>query len=280
MNVELAEQRIRLLPDRLGAEQAEARAWQKRTEAFGAFARLGGLISRSRDEDYEILYRELRLQPFWRISASTSYVYERRRTHVLKVGPEVETVWLGEERYPVSHQQAAVSLNESCRELSRRDWLFDGVSGKADPALKVYSDAEADSVGPDELNALARSGAIIVPPEARASMLTREVIAQSIRRIEADHILEEKMLIEVIDLCYRPVYALRYRWQAREAVVEVDAITGDARTGGRTFEAYVGRLVDRDFLLDAGAEALNTFIPGVNLAKIIVTRGLKLSARD
>ena len=38
MNVELAEERILLLPDKLGAAQAEGRAWSKRTDAFGAFA--------------------------------------------------------------------------------------------------------------------------------------------------------------------------------------------------------------------------------------------------
>ena len=46
-----------------------------------------------------------------------------------------------------------------------------------------------------------------------------------------------------------------------------------------TFEAYVGKLVDKEFLLDAGAEAANMFIPGVNLARIIVTKGLKLAAK-
>ena len=85
------------------------------------------------------------------------------------------------------------------------------------------------------------------------------------------------MRVDAIDLVYRPVYAVRYRWQQKEAVVEVDAVTGDARIGGTTFEAYVGKLVDRDFLLDAGVEAANMFIPGVNLAKIIVAKGMKLA---
>ena len=60
------------------------------------------------------------------------------------------------------------------------------------------------------------------------------------------------MRLDAIDLFYRPVYALRYRWQQKEAVVEVDAVTGETQTGGTTFETYVGKLVDRDFLLDAG----------------------------
>lgn len=279
MNVELAEERILLLPDRLGAQQAEGRAWGKRTEAFGAFARLGGLLQKPKDEDYEVVYRELRLQPFWRLSASTTHIYERTRQHRIKVAPEVQSVTVGGQTFPASNREAAIAVTESCQEASQRDWLFDGISKKADAALKSYLGIDPKIVTADDLNEHARSGAIIVPPQAKASMLTREVISQAIRKIEADRIIEETMRVDAIDLFYRPVYAVRYRWQGKEAVVEVDAVTGDARTGGMTFEAYVGKLVDKEFLLDAGAEAANMFIPGVNLARIIVTKGLKLAAK-
>lgn len=279
MNVELAEERILLLPDKLGAQQSEGRAWSKRTDAFGAFAKLGGFLNKPKDEDYEVVYRELRLQPFWRLSASSTYVYERQRQHKLKVGVEVEAISLGEQKYPAVNREVTVTVTECCNESTQRDWLFDGITKKAEPTLKSYIGLDAVPVTTEELNEKAKAGAIIVPPQAKASMLTREVISQAIRKIEADRIIEEKMQIDAIDLYYRPVYAVRYKWQQKEAVVEVDAVTGETKTGGTTFEAYVGKLVDRDFLLDAGAEALNTFIPGVNLAKLIVVKGLNLKAK-
>ncbi|HOZ26093.1 MAG TPA: hypothetical protein PLH23_14995 [Hyphomonadaceae bacterium] len=279
MNVELAEERILLLPDKLGAQQSEGRAWSKRTDAFGAFAKLGGFLNKPKDEDYEVVYRELRLQPFWRLSASSTYVYERQRQHKLKVGVEVEAISLGDQKYPAANREVAITVTECCNESTQRDWLFDGITKKVEPTLKSYVSLDATPVTTEELNEKAKAGAIIVPPQAKASMLTRDVISQAIRKIEADRILEEKMQIDAIDLYYRPVYAVRYKWQGKEAVVEVDAVTGETKTGGTTFEAYVGKLVDRDFLLDAGAEALNTFIPGVNLAKIIVVKGLNLKAK-
>ena len=280
MNVELAEERILLLPDKLGAPQAEARSAAKRTEAFGAFARLGGLLQKPKDEDFEVIYRELRLQPFWRISASTTYVYERVKQHKVKVGAEVQSVTLGAQNFPVVHREATVPVTECCRESSQKDWLFDGITKKYDSTLKTYAGIETATVTADELNEQAKAGAVGVPPEARASMLTREVISRSIRKIEADRIIEETMRVDAIDLVYRPVYAMRYRWQQKEAVVEVDAVTGETRVGGTTFEGYVGKLVDRDFLLDAGVEAANMFIPGVNLAKIIVTKGMQKLAKS
>ena len=279
MHVELAEERILLLPDVLGAAQAETRAWAKRMDAFGAFAKLGGFLQKPKDEDFEIVYRELRLQPFWRLSVSTTYVYERQREHRLKVAPEVQSVSVGGQAFPAIDREATITVTECCNESSQKDWLYDGITKKGDLGLKPYLAITPQQVTAEDLNARATAGDIVVPPQAMASMLAREVISRSIRKIEADRIIEEKMHLDAIDLFYRPVYAVRYRWQQKEAVVEVDAVTGDTRTGGTTFEAYVGKLVDRDFLLDAGVEAANMLIPGVNLAKIIVSKGLKLNAK-
>jgi hypothetical protein len=279
MNVELAEERILLLPDVLGAVQAESRAWAKRTDAFGAFARLGGLLQKPKDEDFEVVYRELRLQPFWRLSAATTYVYERQREHRLRVGPEVQSVSAGGQSFASADREAAITVTECCNENNRKDWLYDAITKKSDLGLKPYLAVAHEQVAAEDLNERARAGAVVVPPQAKASMLAREVISRSIRKIEADRIIEEKVHLEAIDLFYRPVYAVRYRWQQKEAVVEVDAVTGQTQTGGTTFETYVGKLVDRDFLLDAGVEAANLLIPGVTLAKIIVTRGMKLGAK-
>ncbi len=277
MNVEIAEERILLLSDTIGAEQARDRAWAKRNEAFGAFARIGGLISRPKDEDYEVAYRELRLQPFWRIAASTTYIYERQRPHKLKVSTEVETVSIGGQSFPAANGVVTVTVTESCREGSQKDWLYDGLTRKGAPELKEYLSADSRAVTTEELNDKARTGVIVVPPQAKSSMLMREVISRAIRKIDADRVIEETMRIDAIDLMYRPIYAHRMKWQGKEAVVEVDAVSGATTIGGTTFEAYVGKLVDRDFLLDAGVEVANLFIPGANLAKIIVTKGVKLA---
>lgn len=279
MHVEIAEERILLLPDAVGADQARTLAWSKRSEAFGAFARIGGLISRPKEEDYEIVYNELRLQPFWRISASTTHVYDRQRQHKLKVGPEVETVSLGSQTFSASRGQATITLIENCREASQRDWLFDGLTKKGEPSLKAYLANEPKPVTLDELNDLTRAGAVVLPPQARPSMLTRDVISQSIRKIEADRVIEETMRIDAIDLIYRPVYAHRLKWLGKEAVVEVDAVLGETKTAGTTFETYVGKLVDRELLLDAGLEAANMVLPGVTLARIIVSRAAKFNAK-
>ena len=185
----------------------------------------------------------------------------------------------GEQAFPAIKGLATVTLIENCREASQRDWLFDGLTKKGEPGLKAYLATEPKSVTPDELNDMARAGAVVLPPQAKPSMLTRDVISQSIRKIEADRIIEETMRIDAIDLIYRPVYAHRLKWQGKETVVEVDAVLGETKTAGTTFENYVGKLVDRELLLDAGLEAANMVLPGVTLARIIVSKAAKFSAK-
>jgi hypothetical protein len=118
-------------------------------------------------------------------------------------------------------------------------------------------------------------GVVIIPPEARASAVVRDVVAGAIGKIDADEVTEELVRVEAIELYYRPVYAFRYRRLDKEAVVEVDALTGETKTGGATFEAYLGKALDPIFLLDIGAEAVNMVIPGANLAKMVLVKGIE-----
>jgi len=102
---------------------------------------------------------------------------------------------------------------------------------------------------------------VVVPPQARASMPTREVISP-IHPARSRRIAFSKRRCGStrFDLGLRPVYAVRDRWQQSELRVEADAVTvTPPRSAARTFEAYVGKLVDRGFLLDAGVEAANMF---------------------
>ena len=127
----------------------------------------------------------------------------------------------------------------------------------------------------------ANAGTVVVPPDSKASMLVREVVSSAIGRIEADRVLEERVTVDVVDLIYRPVYAFRYRHGGKEAVMEFDGLTGDIRPDGATFEQYLGKILEPRFLLDVGVEAVNIFVPGTQLVRILAEQGAKrLAQRD
>ena len=279
MEVAIAEERILVFADRVGAEVAEAKAWAKRIEAFGTLARMSGLLARPKDDEFEIVYREKRLQPFWRIASRATSKYERSRTYSINLAPEVKHVVIDGQERPIESHRTAVAGQESCEEESRRQVLVDGLTGAESLTLAAYLDfpvAEADVA---MLALLAADNTVVVPPQVKASGLVRDAVSKAIGKIDADRILEEKVELEAVDLYYRPVYAFRYRRAGKEAVVEVDALSGEANVAGTTFEQHLGKILEPKFLLDIGAEAANLFIPGATVAKLAIVKGLELHGK-
>src|SRR3569623_446041 len=91
-DVELAEERILILPEALSLEQSEGRAWAKRIEAYGAMAKINGFLSRPDDAEFEVIFRERRLQPFLHIGCSAHYAYDRALDYRVPVGEHVTEV--------------------------------------------------------------------------------------------------------------------------------------------------------------------------------------------
>ena len=139
MQVELAEERILLFADRFNLDHAEGRAWAKRESAFGTVARLGGLLNRGGPEDYQCVYRERRLQPFWRVHTRSIAAYERMRTVRRAGGPRGPR--RGHRRGVTARSSAAIFRIdglESCREEVERESLYDGLTRAQNPALSAY----------------------------------------------------------------------------------------------------------------------------------------------
>lgn len=281
MEVEIAEERIVLLTDRFSLDHAEGRAWSRRADAFGTVAKLGGLLNRTASEDYECVYRERRLQPFWHLHATAVAEYERTRSYTVAVSPSVRSVLLGGESHAPDQGRLTLSGLESCRDESSGDHYFDGLTRAEAPGLASYRPFGGELADAERLAAIATAGTVVVPPDSKASMLVREVVSSAIGRIEADRVLEERVTVDVVDLVYRPVYAFRYRHGGKEAVVEFDGLTGEIRPDGATFEQYLGKVLEPRFLLDVGVEAVNIFIPGTQLVRILAEQGAKkLAQRD
>lgn len=276
MQVELAEERIFRMADRFSLEHAEGRAWSKRIEAFGALARVSGLFNQPKDDEFAVIYRERRLQPFWRIAVSTHTAYERRRSYAVKVPPEVCEVTLDGKTLATPDGQFVLEGLESCREEARRESFVDGLTKQPTPGLAAYLQHDAVQMDADALAKATAEGMVVVPPEAKASIVVRDVLAGAIGKIDADRVQEETVRVEAVDLYYRPIHAFRYRRADKEAVVEFDAVTGEVKVGGATFEQHLGKVLEPRFLLDVGAETLNFVVPGANLAKLIIVKGMEM----
>ena len=79
MEIQLGEQRIFALDERLPFDEIRQRAMDRRTQAFGSG--LGSLLQRPRSEDIALVAWQRRLDPFWHVSCQARYVYERSREY-------------------------------------------------------------------------------------------------------------------------------------------------------------------------------------------------------
>ena len=268
MEIGVASQRMIRLINRIDAETAKQRAWAKKLSAFDALSKVSSLLSRPKDEDFALVYNELRYEPFWHVVTKAHYEYNRTSSYQVPVTKkEVKTVTIHDEKYTVQNRQIHIPVMEHCLQDEQEEMIVDGLSSKSAPELKAYLSAEQREVK-NQLKDEVEPDAILIPPQARVWALMRDSLAKMIKRIHADEILSEDVQVERVDLYYRPIYAFKYAWasKGKEAILEVDGVTGEIRSGGRVFTEYIGKVLDRDFLFDIGADAVGMFVPGGSIA--------------
>jgi hypothetical protein len=264
MDIQLAEQRIFALSEKLTVEQARQRAMDKRINVF--VTGLGSLLQRPRSEEVELLATQKRFEPFWHAICATRQVYDRTRKISVPVsGPEVQSLTLHDTEYPVTNRTFTLSAIEHCREEDRQQIFVDGQSGEKIDLSALIGGVKNEIT--DLTNFVSTDSAIVVPPETRASYVVRQVLQPMLKPLQADVVFEEAVAIEAIDLYYRPIYAFEFRWKPKDktAVAEFDAITGEMRNA-RALRPAIGLTISRDALFDIGADTVGMLIPGANIA--------------
>ncbi len=283
MEIELADQHVYELDQRLTVEEIRQRAMDRRTGAFGSG--LGNLLQRPKPDDIELVASQRRLEPFWHVACQARYVYERTRDYTVPAsGPEVRQVTVLGQEYTIDSAGGRGSFTlptlEHCRDEFSSELYLDGVSGAP------VTDATAIVGGPrhevSDLAALSEDETVVVPPEQRASYVVRQLLASMMKPVQADSVTEESMTIQNIDLYYRPWWAFEFHWKPKDkkGIVELDAVTGQMRPG-QALADRVGKMMNREALFDIGADTVGLLVPGgsiaVKVAKLAIDQSNKPS---
>jgi hypothetical protein len=278
----VAPERLFRLEPRLGREDAQGRAMEKRTSAVAGG--LGGLLQRPKPEDIALVGVQRRVEPFWHLSGHARYEYERRRKYTVPAaGPEVRSVKVHDTDYPVTGAtdrspggSFELPLVETCVEELQRESFVDGRTGQpvADGAA-VITGPRVEIGDPADL---AEGDTIAVPPEQRASFVVRTLIGELTRAVQADSMIEETVVVDATDLYYRPLWAFEFAWQAKDrtGVLEVDAITGEVRQTNALLPQIKGIVGNREAWFDIGMDTVELIVPGANvalkIARVVVER--------
>lgn len=277
MEITVAEERVWLLKEQLTMDHAEGRAWSKKMDAFGKVAKVTSLLQRPKDDDFQLIYKEHRYEPFWHIVGNARYIYERNRQYNLAVGgPMVQQVTINNTDFVAENGVISLSGLEHCRELYQEDVTIEGITGQPGPDLATYFKYEKVEILKDQLDEFTPAEVVVVPPQAKSSAIVHTILAKMVKSLEADKIIEDRVTIDTVDLYYHPVYAFQYRWLSKdkEAVLEYDGLTGELRSNGQIFRQYVGRMLDPVFLFDIGVDTVDFLVPGSGIAVKLARKGI------
>lgn len=268
MEITIVEQKAFVLLETISADQARERAWDKKVAAFGSG--FTSLFSRPKTEEVEIIYSEKRYEPFWYVLCQGHYAYDRSaRFPVKATGPEVKCVTVaGQDYCPVDDKKNGPQVFfvpgvEHCHEDFSKDACYNALSGERIDGTGMLKcprqEIALESFTPD---------GIVVAPETRASFVVRSVLQEMIKPLQADTIIEERVVIDRVELYYHPLFAFEYRWipKERTAVAEFDGLTGQMRTGGKTLRQQLSARLSRDLLFDLGGDVLGMVVPGGSIA--------------
>ncbi|MCJ7712216.1 MAG: hypothetical protein MUQ32_15450, partial [Chloroflexi bacterium] len=256
------------------------RAEEKKTASLGSG--IGGLIARPKPEDVVLVATQRRLEPFWHVACHAHYAYDRTRTYTIPASAlDVRSVTLLGEDFGVVQSGKAppafmVSLMEHCTDDIRDEVFVDGQTGAAmGNGAALITGPRTEVMDPATLG---EDGTIVVPPEQRASAIVRQLLAKMLRPLQADTVHEESLAMDHIELFYRPIVAFEFQLPAkdRKGVVEIDAISGEAKTAA-SLKLQITRRVSRDALFDIGADTVGLLVPGgsiaVKLARVALDKG-------
>ncbi|MCL4417548.1 MAG: hypothetical protein M1365_12790 [Actinobacteria bacterium] len=264
MEIVVADQRVLLFDNQLTPQGAESKAWEKKIVAFDTISKVGSFLSHPKDDDFELIYHEHRYQPFCHIIAQARYIYDRNTEYKVETsGSEVQSVTCMSKQYESTGGYINLSVTEHCVQEEKEEVFVDAVTGKNQPELVSYLSFSHKQVI-KELKEMVHKDSILVPPQMRVSAIMRNTLSKMIKGIQADKIQEETIDVSTVELYYRPIYAFQYRWKSKgkEGIVEIDALTGTVKGGNRVFREYLGKVLDKDFLFDLGADAAGLLFPG------------------
>jgi len=271
VDLEVVDQRIYALEDRLTPERAKAKADELKTKAFGM---ISGLLFGAKKEDIDVTYVELRYEPYWHILCTTHLEYSRGREYGIDVDSTVVNVVLDGRKYEPEGRKLTLAATENCVEDMRKEVFIDAASGK-DGDFRKYSGSARREI--KETEELLAGETIVVPAKVKASHLTRNLLGEMLKPVPADEILVEQIRIEKLHLYFRPIYAFEYVWRPKNktASLEFDAVTLGVKSGGKPLRQKMRELVSEPDLFDIGAEAVGMLVPGGGLALKMARRAVK-----
>src|SRR5258708_30666096 len=162
MEITVAHDQVLLLKDQITENEAEKIAWKQKNDAFGTIQKVTSFLNRPSDEDFKLTYKEHRYIPFWHITGTAKYAYDRTTQYAWPIGgPEVTSITLEGHEYTVDNGDVSIPITKHCRQEESEEIFVDGLSGVRKTDLKDYLQYSVREMQKIDIEDLAKKNVVI-----------------------------------------------------------------------------------------------------------------------
>jgi len=269
LKLDVNKQKMRVFKDVYSEDDCERKVMLNKEKAFSVFSKVASLFEKRTRID--ITHKEKKYYPIWNVKAQSFTEYLRNNNYSFPVEPQVRTVKISGHVFEVSKEAPVCKITgeDYCVEQYAKDEVTDATgAGVKEKKLLPYLKFESRPISQTE--ELMGRRTVVIPATIRAAFIVRDLFKELIKPVHADKVLTEKIEVTEICLYFRPAYAFELTKQpsGKTAVLEVDALTGEMRSGS-VFKKELKEVVSEDLLFDLGAEIVSNVIPGAGAVAAI-----------
>jgi hypothetical protein len=263
---------IQVIQDVFDRSQAQEIAEKHKSSAFGTLTNIMKAFNKSRGNLVLTGYRK-RYQPFWHIVGESFYEYHRKSAYHISVRPEVQSVNISGKDFAVEQGEPVCAFEgvDHCFEHFKKDVVQDAIKEKGKDYHK-YLDAKTKLIkGVDDLQ---RQDADVIPVQIRASFIMTNLTKDILKPVQADEILEERVVITKLALLFTPIHIFEFKEEHRDSrgTIEVDGVTGEWVKGTKLIAELTKKYWNADTMFDITTEAAGNILPGTGVAMIIAKK--------
>lgn len=263
---------IQVLEDVYDREQAQEIAEKNKGAAFSAFTHIMKAFDRTRGQVILTGYRK-RYLPFWHIRGESFFEYHRKSTYQFGVRPEVQAVTVNRQKLNVQ-PDAPVCVFEGldhCFEHYQKEIVQDAMKEKGKSYAKYLESKSRQIRGVEELQ---KRDADVLPVQIRASYLLTTLYKDILKPVQADEILDERVVITKLTLSFSPVHVFEFKEENRDnrGTIEVDGITGAWEKGTHLISDLAKKYWSAETMFDISTEIAGTLVPGAGVGMILTKK--------
>lgn len=263
---------IQVIDDVYDRAQAQEIAEKHKSASLGSFTGILKAFDRTRGDIILTGYRK-RYEPFWHIIGESFYEYHRKSPYQFQVRPEVQSVTVAKHTLKV-HPDSPVCVFEGvdhCFENFKREIVQDALKEKGKDYAK-YLDTKTKII--KDVADLKKRDVDVLPVQIRASFLLNTLYKDILKPIQADEIIDERIVINKLGLYFAPIHVFEFKEENREAraTIEVDGVTGAWQKGTHLIADMAKKYWSAETMFDISTEIAGNILPGSGVAMVITKK--------